>query len=277
MNVAGLARQYQGCMECCGYLDHLRHSSSLIYPLFSDIFSPASTPNTTGSILWSTPFPYSPCSSPSCPSCTAWGSLGLISTDEDSLLPQVPVDCCEHKEHQASSDLDLWLSGSGLCWAALRITPAGDTATHQTPGRSYTTLQGGEQKVDRGGWPEMHKKGELCGSDTFLGGTGIRRRGRCLYECFIKVVLYLMIRRCIYSASHFLQVSGLRWDEQFFNEKICEVQPRPDTRNHKVLYLALAVPLRAKIGKLSCSYFYLTISIFGLFLSCSVWQKASCL
>lgn len=35
------------------------------------------------------------------------------------LLPKVPMDCWEHKEYQASSDLDLWLSGSWLCWAAL--------------------------------------------------------------------------------------------------------------------------------------------------------------
>lgn len=46
---------------------------------------------------------------------------------------------------------------------------------------------------------------------------------------------------------------------------------------HTLLYLALAVPLRAKIGKLSNSYFYLTISIFGLLLSWFVSQKASCL
>lgn len=34
-------------------------------------------------------------------------------------------------------------------------------------------------------WPvvaDQRLTGELCGSDSFLGGTGIRSRGRCLYE-----------------------------------------------------------------------------------------------
>lgn len=45
------------------------------------------------------------------------------------------------------------------------------------------------------------------------------------------------------------------------------MQRRRDTRNHEILYLALAVLLRAKIGKLSSLYFYLTISLFGHLLS----------
>lgn len=96
----------------------------------SGISSPAFTPNTTGSILWSTLFPYSPSSSLNCLSCTVWGSLGLISTDigeEDPSFSQ--SNCRGHAEYQ-TSDLAVesrgqWLSGSWLRSSALNETSWG--------------------------------------------------------------------------------------------------------------------------------------------------------
>lgn len=161
---------------------------ALIYLLYSGIYSPASTPNTTGSILWSTPFLYSPYSSPSCPSCTAWGSLGLISTDkaeEDTSFLKSPWTAESTKSIRPPL---IWICGCLVHdsaerhskWSLLGILP-----WYQTPGKRYSTpYREDKRKVYCSdsvallwvtGFPEILIKREYYVELTsILNGTGVR-------------------------------------------------------------------------------------------------------
>lgn len=201
----------------------------------------------TASILWSTQFPYSPYSFPSCLSYTAWGSLGLISTDKSE------EDYWAQQEYQQEYQ-------DPLAWNSM--SPAGDSLMVPNS-RRKDTIHFRDMKFEKGTL-------KWCNVSTFVDLT-VFLWGRTMFlqiSHLLENLVYVMILCFMYLASLFLEDSRFRRELQCFSETVKDPWSTPETRHEKPqgFIFSSECSLRAKIGKLSY-YFYLTISIFGLLLS----------